>query len=103
MLYYSLGKPLQETICAKFDNPMNDYITLMQAARKAEGKHKQERHNNSCVSKSGVVGDVPLGHEGNTTPDPEAPTWVPWAKLVEMQQQFMAAVKGAQNAPKKTQ
>ena len=82
---------------------MNDYITLMQAARKAEGKHKQERHNNSCVSKSGVVGDVPLGHEGNTTPDPEAPTWVPWAKLVEMQQQFMAAVKGAQNAPKKTQ
>ena len=59
------------------------------------------KHNNSCVSKSGVVSDVPMGHEGNTNPDPEAPTGEPWTTWVEMQQQLMAAVKGTQNALKK--
>ena len=63
---------------------MNDYLALMQAARKAEGKHEQEKHNNSCASKSGVVSDVPLSQEGDTNPYPEAPTQEPWAKWVEM-------------------
>ena len=72
----------------------------MQEARKAGDEHKQEKHNNSCAYKSGAVSDVPLGHERNTNPDPVAPTWEPWAKWVEMQQQSMVAVKGAQNAPK---
>ena len=35
-------------------------------------------------------------------PDPEAPIWEPWSKWVQMQQQLMVAVKGAQNALKKT-
>ena len=52
----------------------------MQAARKAEGEHKQEKHNNSCGSKSGVLSDVLMGHEGNTNPDSRAPTWKPWTK-----------------------
>ena len=61
-LFYGLRKHLQEVIHAKFDNPMNDYMVLMQAARKAEGKHEQEKHNNSyCqyASKSGIVNDFP--------------------------------------------
>ena len=47
----------------------------MQAARKAEDEHEQEKYNNSCASKSGVVSDVLMGHEGNTNPDPKTPTW----------------------------
>ena len=90
-------------IYAKFDNPMNDYMALMQAARKAEGEHKQEKCNNFCASKSGVVSDVPSGHEDETNPDLEAPTQEPWAKWVEIQQQLMATVKGTQNVPKKTE
>ena len=42
-LFYGLRKPLQEAIHAKFDNLMNDYMVLMQVARKAKGKHKQEK------------------------------------------------------------
>ena len=37
-LFNSLKKPLQEVISSKFDNPMNDYMALMQAARKAKGQ-----------------------------------------------------------------
>ena len=46
----------------------------MQAARKAEGEHKQEKYNKSCPSRSGIVNDVPSDNEGNTNPDPEGPT-----------------------------
>ena len=78
-------------------------MVLMQPARKAEAKHGQEKCYNFCASKSGVVSDVPFDHEGNTHPDPEAPAWEPWTKWVEMQQQLMAAAKGAQNATKHSQ
>ena len=94
-MLYGLRKPLQEAICAKFDNPMNDYMVLMWAARKAEGEHEQ-KHNNPCASRSGAVSGVLLGHEKNTKPDPKVPMQEPLAKWVEMQQQLMAAVKGAQ-------
>ena len=58
----------------------------MWAARKAECKHEQEKHNNSCASKSGVVSDVPLGNEGNTNPDSWGfLLWEPWEKWVVMQ------------------
>ena len=79
-LFYSLRNPLWEVICAKCDNPMNDYMVLMWAARKAKGEHIQEKHNHSCASKPGIVNEVPLGNEGNTNPDPKAPSWEPWAK-----------------------
>ena len=80
---------------------MNNYMVLMWAARKPEGKHKQEKHNNSCcqyASKSGIVNDVLLGNDGNTNPDPEVPPLQePWAKWIEVQQQFdslIATAKG---------
>ena len=57
---------------------MNNYMALMWAARKAEGTHKQKKHNNSCASKFGVISDVPVGHDGNANPDPKAPTVEPW-------------------------
>ena len=63
-LFSGLRKPLKEVICAKFDNPMNDCMALMRAARKAEGEHEQQKHNHSCASKSGVFSDVPLDHKG---------------------------------------
>ena len=85
---YGLRKPLWEVIHAKFDNPMNDYMVLMWVARKDEGEHEQEKNNNSCASKSGIVYDVSSCNEENTNPDPETPTWEPWAKWFEMQQQF---------------
>ena len=69
-LFYGLSKPIQEAIHAKFDVPMNDYMTLMQAARKAEGEDKQEKHYHSCASQLDVVSDVPLGPEGDSNPDP---------------------------------
>ena len=103
-LFYGLRKPLIEAIHAIFDNPMNDYMVLMWAARKAEGEHKQEKHNYSCASKSGMVNDVLLGNEGNTKPDPEDPSRETCTKWVEVQQQFdssMEAVKVAQNALQK--
>ena len=37
-----------------------------------------------------------VGHEGNANPDPETPTWEPWAKWIEVQQQLMATAKGTQ-------
>ena len=43
-LSYGLSKPLWEAIHAKFDNHLNDYMALMQVARKAEGEHEQEKH-----------------------------------------------------------
>ena len=49
-------------------------MVLLQAARKAEGKHGQEKHKDSCVSKSCIVNNNPSGNEGNTKPDPEAPS-----------------------------
>ena len=39
---------------AKFDNAMNDYMVFMQAARRAKSEHKQEKHNSSYASKSGM-------------------------------------------------
>ena len=68
------------------------------------GEHEQEKHNNSCASKSGVVGDACMGNEGNTNPYCTASTGEPCAKWVEMQQQLnslKAAVKGAQKALQK--
>ena len=89
-------------ICAKFDSPMNNYMALMHTTWKAEGKHEQEKYHNSCATKMGVLRDVPSGHEGDTNPHSEAPTWDPWAKWVEVNQQLMATIKGTQNAPTKT-
>ena len=102
-LFCGLRKPLWEVIHAKFHNPMDDYMVLMQAARKADGEHKQEKHNTSCASKPGMTGDVLIDHQRNTNLDPEAPTQEPRAKWVEMQQQLMATVEGTQSVPKKTQ
>ena len=42
-------------IHAKFDNPLNDNMALMRAARKAEGQHEQEKHTTSSGSRSGVI------------------------------------------------
>ena len=56
------------------------------------------------LPKSSIVNDASLGNEGNTHPDPKDPTWEPWVKWVEIQQQFdslMTAVKGAQNTLQK--
>ena len=82
---------------------MNDYMALMWVARKASGKHKQEKHNNTSTSKSCVVSDVPSGNKGNVAPDPEAATQEPLARSVEMQQQLMVVVKGVQDALKNPQ
>ena len=97
----ALGNP-QEVIHAKFDNSLNDYMALMRAARKAEGEHGLEKHNTSCTYKSGVVSEGPSNQEGSANPDSEAPTQEPWSKWGEMQQHLMAAIKGAQNTPKKS-
>ena len=78
-------------------------MALMTAARKAEGEHKQEKHTTSCTSKLGVVSEGPSNQEGSANPDSEGPTQGPWSKWVEMQQQLMVAVKGAQSMPKQTQ
>ena len=77
-------------------------MALMTVARKAEGKHEQEKHNASCTSKLGVFSEDPFKQEGSATPESEAPTQEPWSKWVEMEQQLMAAIKGAHNAPKKS-
>ena len=104
-LFYGLRKHLQQVIHTKFDNPMNDNMVFMWAARKSEGEHEQEKHSNfycQYASKSDIISDVPLGNEGNTNPNPEVPPQEPWAKWIEMQQQFdslMATAKGAQNTP----
>ena len=70
-------------IHAKFDNPLNDYMALMQVVRKTKGDHKQKMHNLSCASKSGVVSKVPSNKEGNANPASESPTQKPWSKWVE--------------------
>ena len=49
----------------------------MQVARMAEGKHKQEKHNNFYGSVSGIVSDGLTGNQGNTNPDFQAPTQNP--------------------------
>ena len=102
-LFYVIRKHFWETMHAKFDNPMNDYMVLMHATWKAEGKHEQEKHNSSFHqynSKSGVGNDVPMGNDGNANSSPEAPQ-EPCGKWMEMQQQFdslMTTAKGAQNS-----
>ena len=88
-LFCGLRKPLHEAIHAKSDNPLNDYMALMRAARKAEGEHEQEKHNTSCTSKLGVVSKALTNQEGSANLDMEAPTQEPWSKLVEMQQQLV--------------
>ena len=77
-LFYGLREPLQEVIHAKFDNPLNDYMTLMWVARKAEGEHEQEKHNTFCASKSGIVCEVASNQEGKTNPDSKVPTQESW-------------------------
>ena len=77
-------------------------MALMRAARKAEGVHKQEKHNTSCSSKLGVVSKGPSNQEESANPDSKTPTQEPWSKWVEMQQQLMATVKGAQSTLIKT-
>ena len=75
-------------------------MALMQVARKSEGEHKQEKHNTSYAFKLSVVSDVLFDQAINDNPDTKAPTQDPWSKCVEMQQQLMAAVRGAQSALK---
>ena len=102
-LFYGLRKPLWESICAKFDNPLNDYMALMWAARKGKGKHEQEKHNTSYASKSGIVSEVASDQAGNDNQDTKASMQKPWPNWVKMQQQLMAAVTGAQSALKNPQ
>ena len=102
-LFYRFWKPLWEAICAKFDNPLNNYMTLMWAARKAEGEHEQEKHNTSYASKAGMVSEASTDQARPDDQDIKAPMQEPWSKWVEMQQQLMAAVKGALSTLKKTQ
>ena len=42
-LFYGLQKPLLEAVHAKFDNPINNYMAVMQAAKKAEGEHESRK------------------------------------------------------------
>ena len=56
-LFYNLRKTFWEVIHTKLDNPINDYMVLMQAARKDEGEHEQEKHNICFSSKCGVVSE----------------------------------------------
>ena len=78
-LFYGLRKPLQESICSKLDNPLNDYMALMQVARKAEGKHEQEKHNTSYVSKLHIVSNASSDQAGNANQDTKAPMQDPWS------------------------
>ena len=41
--FMALGNPLQEAICAKFDDPLNDYMTLIQAAKKLKVNTNRKR------------------------------------------------------------
>ena len=75
-------------------------MALMLVSRKAKGEHKQEKHNTSYASKSGVVSDVSPKQAGDDYPDTNPPMQEPWSKWVKMQQQLMAAVKGAQHVQK---
>ena len=88
-LFYGLRKPFWEAIHAKFDNPMNDYMVLLLADRKAEGKHEQGKHNNSCASKSGVVSDDPTGNEGSANPDSKTSTQEPWENGLSCNNNFI--------------
>ena len=64
-------------ICANFDNPLNDYMALMRATRKAEGEHEQEKHNTSIVSRLGVVSEGQSHQERTDNHDSETPTQQP--------------------------
>ena len=99
-LFYGLRKLFQESIHTQLYNTLNNYMSLMQAARKAEGEHKQEKHNTSYVSKSGVVNNVSPEWPEMTT-DTKVPTKEPWSRWLEMQQQLKAAVKRVQNTLRK--
>ena len=79
-LFYGLRKPLKEVILAKFDNPLNVYMALMRAIRKADGKHEQEKQNTSSVSRLGVVSEGQLHQERSANRDSETPTQEPWTK-----------------------
>ena len=78
-------------------------MALMRATRKAEGEHEQEKHNTSSSSRSSVISEDQSHQDGSASHDPETPTQESWSKWVEMQEQLMAAVKRAQNVPKKPQ
>ena len=49
-----------------------------------------------------MVSEVSSDKARNDNQDTKVPMQEPWSKWVKMQQQLMAAVKGAQSAPKKT-
>ena len=102
-LFYGLKKLPQESIHAKANNPLNDCMALMQAARKPKGEHEKEKHNTSYASKLGVVSEVSSNQAGNDNQDSKAAMQEPWSKWVKIQQQLMAAIKGAQSVPIKTQ
>ena len=77
-------------------------MALMQVAREAEGEHGQEMHNTSYASKVGMISEASSNQARNDDQDTKAPMQEVWSKWVEMQQQLMAAVKGAQSVPKKS-
>ena len=78
-------------------------MTLMWAARKAEGEHEQENHSTSYASKAGMVSEVLTNQAGPGDQDTKAPMQEPWSKCVKMQQQLITAIKGAQSTSKETQ
>ena len=75
----------------------------MWVARKVKGEHKQEKHNTLYASKAGMVSEVSTNQARPDDQDTKAPMQETWSMWFEMKQQLMAAVKGAQSMPKKTQ
>ena len=63
----------------------------------------QGKHNTLYVFKAGMVSKVLTDQARPQDQDIKAPMQETWSKWVEMQQQLMAAVKGVQSVPKKTQ
>ena len=76
-------------------------MALMQVARKSKSEHEQEKHNTSYACKLGIVSDASSDQAGNDNQDTKAPMQELWSKWVEMQQQPMEVVKGAQSVLKK--
>ena len=66
---------------------------LWEAARKAEGEHDQVKYNTSCASKAGMVSEVSTDQARSDDQDTKAPTWEPWPKWVELQQQLLKGLK----------
>ena len=75
-------------------------MVLMRAARKAKGEHEQEKHNTSYASKLGIVSNASSDQARNENPHTKAPIQKPWLKWVDMQQQLITAVKGAETEQK---